>query len=203
MNLIRRQLESGTVWSSQHDMSALDGLERAARDADPETLAAWWQEAMALLDDPDIALRTRAVAALELLPFDTAALVARLERGDLNGVRGQGYPLSPEHLDDALYKLLARDCKPEARPTLRKRVVVQPILAVSLAATDTRWLVSNADRVVSREVLGGVLRKLPAKQRPLLLERMGPWPDAIEVLQKPWWRGLEDADALRRIVAAG
>lgn len=192
------------MWSSQHDMSPLDGLERAAEAADAETLQAWGAEAFALLDDRDVVLRTRAVAALEYLPFDDAALVERLERGTLlAGVLGQGHPLYPPHLDDALYKLLARDCKPAARPALRKRVLVQPVLAVSMAGKDTRWLVANAGKAVQREVLGGVLRSLPAGQRPRLLEKMAPWPDAIEVLSKPWWKGIEDASTLRRIVAAG
>jgi hypothetical protein len=32
---------------------------------------------------------------------------------------------------------------------------------------------------------------------------MGPWDDAIDILQMSWWKGLPDADALRDIVAAG
>lgn len=203
MSELRRQLKSGNVWSAKHDMSPIEGVERAAADADEETRQAWGAEAVALLGDRDTVLRTRAVAALDVLPFEAASVVDALSRhGALLDVEAEGYPLHPTRLDQALYKRLARDSHPDARPVLRARLAHQPMLAVLLARSDSRWLVANA-QLVRRRVLGGVLRGLPQDLRPRLLQNMGPWDDAIDILQMSWWKGLPDADALRDIVAAG
>lgn len=204
MSELRSQLEHGLVWSAQNDMSPLDGVERAAAKADAETQQEWAAEAFSLLEDEDVRLRTRAVAALDHLPVDSAALVQLLAlKPRLFQVRAEGYPLHPEILEDALYKRIARDCAPEARSALRERVRVQPLLAVLLARKDAVWLVENASTAVHRDVLGGVLRALSPDQRKTLLANLGPWPDADAVLARGWWRNIPDADTLRAIVAAG
>lgn len=204
MGIIRRQLEHGTVWLDRHDLGPLDGLRRAAEAAAPRTLAAWGRENLELLRDPDLTLRTRAIAALDHLPFEPAAIVALLREHPalFRDVEAQGYPLFPPLLEHALYQRLARDCHPDALPALRTQLPQQPMLAVLLARRDGAWLVANA-HLVERAVLGGTLRGLPQALRPKLLEAMAPWGDAIAVLQQPWWRGLEDAEGLRGIVAAG
>jgi hypothetical protein len=202
--IIQRQLRHGTVWTGRDDRSPIDGLRRAVEGADAETLAAWGSECSALLEAGDVALRTLAIAALDVLPCDAALVVALLHaRPSLyRDVEAVGYPLHPPLLEHALYQRLARDCHPAALGALRAQLRYQPTLAVLLARRDGAWLVEHA-ALVERFVLGGVLRGLPRALRPRLLEAMAPWVDAIEVLQAPWWRGLEDADALRQIVAAG
>lgn len=204
MSIIQRQLEHGIVWCAKEDISPLDGLARAAAAADPDTLAAWSAENVVLLESSDVRLRTMAVAALNHLPVEARDILRLLEtRVDLyRGIEAQGHPLFPRLLEDALYVRLARDCHPDALPVLRERLKEQPALAVLMARKDGEWLVENAS-LVTRDVLGGVLRGLPAEQRPRLLRNMAPWDDALEVLQQPWWQGLPDAEALRRIVAGG
>lgn len=202
MRIIQRQLEHGIVWCARDDLSPLDGLARAAAAADPATLAGWGAENLALLESERVPLRTLAIAALDHLPFAVTDILRLLQtRAELyRGVEAQGHPLFPSLLEHALYTRLARDCHPEALPALRAQLREQPALAVLLARKDGAWLVDHA-RVVTRGVLGGVLRGLPKDQRPRLLANLAPWDDAVEVLRQPWWQGLEDADALRRIVA--
>lgn len=204
MSIIQRQLEHGIVWCAKEDISPLDGLARAVASAEPETLAAWGAENLKLLESSDVRLRTMAIAALDHLPFAARDILSllRIRPALYRDVEAQGHPLFPSLLADALYVRLARDCHPDALPVLRERLKEQPRLAVLMARQDGEWLVKNASLVI-REVLGGVLRGLPAEQRPRLLRNMAPWDDAVEVLQQPWWQGLPDAEALRRIVAGG
>lgn len=204
MGPIERQLRHGAVWSARDDMSPLEGLQRAAAEADAETLQLWGKESVALLAANDVALRTRAVAALDYLPFAALDVVYALRARPwlYEGVEAQGHPLFPSMLADALYARLARDCHPDALPTLRERLPAQPSLAVLLARKEGPWLVDNAG-LVERRVLGGVLRGLPRELRPRLLLNMDLTDDAIEILQQPWWEGLEDAKALQRIVSLG
>jgi hypothetical protein len=204
VSIIQRQLEHGIVWCAKEDMSPLDGLARAAAAADPDTLATWGAENLSLLTASDVSLRTMAVAALSHLPVAARDVLHLLEtRPDLyRDVEAQGHPLFPRLLDHALYVQLARGCHPDALPALRERLRAQPSLAVLMARKDGEWLVEHAS-LVTRDVLGGVLRGLPEDQRPRLLRNMAPWDDALEVLQQPWWQGLADVEALRRIVARG
>lgn len=202
MGAIQRQLEDWSVWTGRDDLSPLDGLQRAAATADATTLAAWSEENVKLLESASLPVRTRAIAALEFLPFEAHDIVRLLKsRVELfRDVEAEGYRLFPSQLEHALYVRLATDGHPDALPTLRERLAIQPPLAVLLASHDGAWLVENA-QLVTRDVLGGVLRRLTRSQRARLLVNMAPWEDANEILRKPWWNGLEDSDVLQRIVA--
>lgn len=202
MGKIERQLSDGNVWSGKNDMSPLEGLERAVAAADEETIALWRDETMALLQHADIKVRTRAVAALDLFPVVAADVLALLtsRHALFGGVLAQGHPLFPEDLAEALYRRLARDGHPDALPALREQTPSQPGLAIFLARYDGEWLVRNAAWAVHVSCLGGVLRALPAELRPTLLRNLYPYKDPESLLAATWWRGIADADALRRII---
>ena len=202
MGEIRRQLRSGTVWSAKDDFSPLDGLRRAAERATSEQLAAWAEELVPLLRSSSLVLRTRAIAALDSLPCDPLVVLEILQsRPALFDEYAEGYPLFPPHLEDAIWYWLAD--KPPVTNEVRSRLSVQPILVVYLAEHDHEWVLENARQVVAREVLGGVLISFPPDQRAALLRVLGPWDDAMAVLEESWWKRIEDATPLRSIIALG
>ena len=84
---------------------------------------------------------------------------------------------------------------------VRDRLPIQPDLVVFLAEYDHEWVLENAAKLVHRNVLGGVLLSFPPHKRAELLRVLGPWDDARDVLRESWWRRLEDASALRKIIA--
>ena len=202
MSKLRRQLETGMVWSSKNDMSPLDGLRRATESASDESLKRWASETLELLQDENLVLRTRAVAALDMLPADPSAVLHLLHaQPELFEVACEGYPLFPSYLDEAIWFWLAD--KPEATEDIRERLEEQPYLVPYLAEHDYDWVLKNAKKVVARDVLGGVLISFPKELRPELIRSLRPFNDAEEVLQAAWWRRLEDADKLREIVSIG
>lgn len=202
MSKLRRQLESGTVWSAKNDMSPLEGLRRAAETASHGQRRIWAKELLGLLSEADLVLRTRAIAALDILPADPEAVLDTLRSSPrLFDDVGEGYPLFPPRLDDAVWYWLAD--KPQVIKAVRERLPEQPDLVVFLAENDHEWVLENARKWVDRLVLGGVLLSFPADRRADLLHALGPWKDASQVLSESWWRRVPDADALREIVARG
>ena len=202
MSKLRRQLETGMVWSAKNDMSPLDGLRRAVESASDVILKRWASELLGLLQDESLVVRTRAIAALEMLPADPSAVLHLLRtQAELFDVACEGYPLFPSYLDEAIWFWLAD--KPEATEDIRRRLEEQPYLVPYLAEHDYDWVLKNAKKVVARDVLGGVLLSFPKELRPDLIRSLRPFNDAVEVLQANWWKRLEDADKLREIVAIG
>lgn len=156
--LVRRQLESGIVWNDAEDQDAVAGLSRAMRDSGVLS-PAFGQALAGLLADPDIAVRTGAVGALQdfahLVSADRLAGLLR-DRPELYGnVEPQGYRLGFGELETAMYTLLANAATQadsaaieQLREGARKgRSVVLP----ALARLDPEWLVRNAREVVPRE----------------------------------------------------
>jgi len=202
MSKLRRQLESGTVWSAKNDMSPLQGLRRAVEKASSGQRRTWAKELVELLSEDDLVLRTRSIAALDLLPADPEAVLNVLRSSpELFDDVGEGHPLFPPHLDDAVWYWLSD--KPEATKAVRERLPEQPDLVVFLAKNDHEWVLKNARKWVNRLVLGGVLLSFPADRRADLLHALGPWKDAAKILNESWWKRVPDAEALRDIVARG
>lgn len=202
MGKIERQLRHGTVWAGRNQMSRLDGLVDAAREASPAQRRAWAREVVRLLTDPDIEMRTMAVAALDKLPAKpTTVLHTLLDHPELFDQEAQGYPLWPTNLRAAVWYWLSD--KPEVTAAVRKRLPQQPLLVVYLAENDHEWVLEHAQALVTREVLGGVLLAFPSDSRADLLKALGPWDDAMDVLSEEWWRRVEDPEPLRRLIALG
>ena len=200
MSKLRRQLKSGTVWSAKDDMSPLDGLRREVDVSSAATLQEWGEELLTLLKDKDLVLRTRAIAALDLLPADPVAVLNLLQTSpELFDEFCEGYPLFPPSLDEAIWFWLSE--KPEVALAVRKRLSVQPDLVVYLASHDYDWVLEHANRVVFGEVLGGVLISFPKECRADLLKKLGPFDDAGKILKENWWKRVEDSNTLRDIVA--
>lgn len=196
---VREQLTHGRIWSDRGDVSPLQGLQRALARASLSDRKAAAAEVFELLQSPDLVLRTRATAAARMVPIAPADLVRLLtDHRDLFRVEGEGLSLSPRVLEENLLEHLADERV--ALKLLRQRVREYPALAVDLAARDGLWLLANAE-VVRRGVLGGVLRALPDRAaRERMLRALGPWPDAQEILAKPWWRNMPDGEALRALI---
>jgi hypothetical protein len=202
MGKIERQLRYGSVWTGRNQMSPLDGLVDAASRASPAQRRAWAREVVRLLKDPDIEVRTRAIAALNKLPANPKTVLnTLLDNPELFQGNGEGYPLWPEKMDDALWLWLSD--KPQVTEAIRDRLSEQPLLVVFLSRNDHEWVLENAQEVVTRDMLGGVLLAFPEHKRADLLMALGPWDDAIDVLSESWWKRLEDAEPLRKIVALG
>ena len=181
-------------------MSPLDGLRDAIIKASVGQRRAWAREVVQLLTDPDLTIRTRAIAALDMLPANPKTVLNIVQaHPDLFRETGQGYPLFPANLEDAIW-YWASD-KPEVAMAVRDRLPIQPDLVVFLAEYDHEWVLENASKLVHRNVLGGVLLSFPPHKRAELLQALGPWDDARDVLRESWWRRLEDASALRKIIA--
>ena len=201
MSKLRRQLETGHVWSAKDDMSPLDGLRREAESSSEFTLQKWGKELLNLLTDENLILRTRAIAALDILPANPIEVLKLLKKHpELFDEFCEGYPLFPPSLDEAIWYWLSE--KPEVYESVRKRLSIQPDLVVYLASHDYDWVLENAKNVVPRNVLGGVLISFPKDLRANLLKELGPYDDAIDILKENWWKRLENSKELRDIISA-
>ena len=104
MSKLRRQLETGRVWTAKNDMSPLDGLRRVAQSSSESTLQQWGKEVLNLLIEEDIILRTRAIAALDILPANPLEVLHLLQKNpELFEEFCEGYPLFPPRLDEAIW----------------------------------------------------------------------------------------------------
>ena len=193
--LVRRQLEHGIVWNDKEDQDAVEGLSRAMR-VSGAMLPAFVQALADLLEDPNIAVRTGAVSALQ----DFAHLV----NADLLAGLLRGKPIG--ELETTMYALLgnaATQADSAAIEQLREGARKgQSVVLPALARLDPDWLVENARDIVSREAIGGVLIKLPSQaHRENVLKALAPWPDPDDVLAKSFWKMVPgNVDALRRIL---
>ena len=104
MGKIERQLRHGTVWSGRNHMSPLDGLGDAASRATAAQRRSWASQVVKLLKSPDIVVRTRAIAALNILPANPKTVLnTLLEYHELFEANGEGYPLWPINMADAIW----------------------------------------------------------------------------------------------------
>lgn len=202
---VRKQLVDGSVWADRDTLHPHDGLERAIRGAGsrkPLFAAA----VLACLTDPDVRLRTGAVAVLREVVADIGAGrlagVLRDQEALFRGVKA-AWQIEHEDLEQSAAIALASRTKAgdtAALGYLRRLAKDRPwgrFLLNSLAEIDGAWLVANARGLVPHTHVG-LLGILPPGQRIALIDALAPWPpEQPTFFTQAFWKQLPAEEAAR------
>jgi hypothetical protein len=186
--LVEQQLKGRGEWSDRDDHAPVDGMTRAVRAAG--SLAPVFAHALVgLLEHDDPAVRAGAafslVEASDHVDADRIVeiLDARPER--FRGVRPPvGYPAADVDLEACLLLVIAKAARlsdDRARRYLMRCARAGAVSAVlALARLDPEWVVANAEAVVPRRAIGGVLRAVAGRDhRRAIVNALTPWPPDV------------------------
>jgi hypothetical protein len=200
--LVERQLHGRGGWSDPSDYTPVDGLVRALH-ASGDLAPAFARALVDLLDHGDDAIRAGAACALtEVTEHVSADEIVRVLDAHPQRFRGvlppPGYPAADEDLESRLLIAVARsvrssDVRARHFLELRARRDQSVSALLGLARTDPQWVAANADRVVPRNAIGGILRAVPGRaQRRAIVSALAPWPagERDGLLESKAWKLL-------------
>ncbi len=202
---MRDQLCGAGIWDDADTQHPHDGLLRAIRGAGAQR-PFFARGIAALLRDPDLRLRTGAVACLrevvqEISPGRVAQAVAeeealfrdvrpawRIEYADLEQVAAVAAASGVQSGD------------PVAIPWLRRLAAERSwgwYLLEDLARADTEWLLENAVTLVTHDNIA-VIAATPADRRADMIARLSPWPpEKVDFLTRAFWARLPVPESQR------
>lgn len=212
--LVEKQLQGNGPWSDRDDYTPVDGLSRALRGAGG-LAPAFARALVGLLDHADPAVRAGAVASVadvaEQVSADDLVRPLQARPQHFRGVKPPaGYPVADEDLESRLIAAIARAMSPSdalARQFLMEQARDHRSVSalLGLARTDPDWVAANAESVVPRNAIGGILRSVPGRaQRRSIVSALSPWPagEGRALLQSKAWTSLPIADDERAELAA-
>lgn len=200
---VHKQLVDGSVWVSREHMHNHDGLIEAIRAAGPDRKA-YAAAVLACLGDPDVRVRTGAVAALREVIGELGAdtIVAALKEPLLRGVK-PAWRIEHDDLEQTAAVVVAAAVKPADKSAIAWLRTIAAnrdwghFALLGLARVDGDWLVANARGLVPHSYIG-VLEALRPELRAKLIQALAPWPpEAPTFLTNAFWKRLPAAEATR------
>jgi len=184
---VRYHLIHGTVWAFREDREPTDGLRRALRDAGGG-YGALVDALKTLLTDPDVRVRSGAVALLPVyqkdVGADTLESLLRDQAPLFERVAPKSVTTDAKDLAELVLYALSKVASPTDTAALARlqNEAAKPdgwVLVPGLATSVPDWVCDHATTVLPHDAARGTLRELPTLSYKLrLIDALAPWPVA-------------------------